>query len=83
LTSSSDADTRRGIPSASPGSDLEGERPQYYSEGIFVGYRWYARTGSAAVPLGQACRIAVRLSAEVQRDDDGFEVSFRVRNVAR
>ncbi|OLC74527.1 MAG: hypothetical protein AUH83_09655 [Deltaproteobacteria bacterium 13_1_40CM_4_68_19] len=70
-----------------PGLDLgTANARQYYSEGIFVGYRWYDANGIQPLfPFGHGLSYTrFDYSAlKVQRDDDGFEVSFRVRNVGQ
>jgi beta-glucosidase len=84
----SDADTPfAGHPERFPGLDLRTVNArQYYSEGIFVGYRWYDANGIQPLfPFGHGLSYTrFDYSAlKVQRDDDGLEVSFRVRNVGQ
>jgi len=76
-----------GHPERFPGLDLgTANARQYYSEGIFVGYRWYDANGIQplfAFGHGLSYTRFDYSALKVQRDDDGFEVSFRVRNVGQ
>ena len=56
---------------------------QFYTEGIFVGYRWYDANGIQplfAFGHGLSYTRFQYSDLRVQRDDDGLVVSFRVQN---
>jgi beta-glucosidase len=84
----SEADTPvAGHPERFPGLDLgTANARQFYSEGIFVGYRWYDANGIQPLfPFGHGLSYTRFDYSElkVERAGDGFEVSFRVRNVGQ
>jgi beta-glucosidase len=59
---------------------------QFYSEGIFTGYRWYDQNGIQPLfPFGHGLSYTRFQYSElkVQRADVGYEVSFKVRNVGQ
>jgi beta-glucosidase len=59
---------------------------QFYSEGIFVGYRWYDNYGIQPLfPFGHGLSYTrfQYSDLKVHADDDGFDVSFNVRNVGQ
>lgn len=63
-----------------PGVDDE----QYYSEGIFVGYRWYDAEGIEPLfPFGHGLSYTQFKYSKlnIQPSGDGYDVSFLVRNV--
>jgi len=69
-----------GLGIGTPGAE------QFYSEGIFVGYRWYDANGIQPLfPFGHGLSYSQfhYSDLKVHRDGDGFEVSFKVRNVGR
>ncbi len=79
----SEADLPTTKPEQYPGEETPHGLEQSYSEGIFVGYRWYDQRGIEPLfPFGHGLSytrfeysdLAVRPSA------DGFDVSFQVRN---
>jgi len=78
----SDDDTQvAGHPEMYPGVDDE----QYYSEGIFAGYRWYDAQGIEPLfPFGHGLSYTKfdysKLSVS-PTSDGGFDVTFRVHNV--
>ncbi len=62
-------------------------RKSYYSEGIFVGYRWYdARKIPVLFPFGYGLSYTsfeysdLRVSSKAFKDTDGLEVSVNVKN---
>jgi len=78
----SDDDTQvAGHPEMYPGVDNE----EYYSEGIFVGYRWYdAQDIGPLFPFGHGLSYTKFKYSKLSvspADDGGFDVSFRVHNV--
>ncbi|MFN2195125.1 MAG: glycoside hydrolase family 3 C-terminal domain-containing protein [Anaerolineales bacterium] len=78
----SDADTQvAGHPEMYPGVDNE----EYYSEGIFVGYRWYdAQDIEPLFPFGHGLSYTKFKYSKLNvslASDGGFDVSFRVHNV--
>jgi beta-glucosidase len=59
---------------------------QFYSEGIFVGYRWYDANGIQPLfPFGHGLSYTrfQYSDLKVHRDDEGYDVSFKVRNVGQ
>ena len=59
---------------------------QFYSEGIFTGYRWYDANGIQPLfPFGHGLSYTRfhYSDLEVRRDGEGYEVSFKVRNVGQ
>jgi len=63
-----------------PGIDNE----QYYNEGIFMGYRWYDEMGIEPLfPFGHGLSYTRfdYSKLKIRPSGDGYDVSFRVRNV--
>jgi len=59
---------------------------QFYSEGIFVGYRWYDANGIQPLfPFGHGLSYTRfdYSDLKIHPEGDGFAVSFRVRNVGQ
>lgn len=80
----SDDDTQvAGHPEMYPGVDNE----EYYSEGIFAGYRWYdAQDIEPLFPFGHGLSYTKFKYSKLDiapADDGGFDVSFRVHNVGK
>jgi len=78
----SDDDTQvAGHPDMYPGVDNE----EYYSEGVFVGYRWYdAQNIEPLFPFGHGLSYTKFKYSKLSvspANDGGFDVSFRVHNV--
>jgi beta-glucosidase len=78
----SDADTQvAGHPEMYPGVDDE----EYYSEGIFSGYRWYDAEDIAPLfPFGHGLSYTKFKYSKLSvspANDGGFDVQFRVHNV--
>lgn len=73
----------RDAPTATPRRYPGVKGEQWYSEGIFVGYRWYDRQGIAPLfPFGHGLSYTTfgYSQLEVAPVGDGFDVRFTVRN---
>jgi beta-glucosidase len=79
----SEADLPTTKPEQYPGVETNNGLEQWYSEGIFVGYRWYDQRGIEPLfPFGHGLSFT-RFEyggLAVQPSGDGFDVSFRMRN---
>jgi beta-glucosidase len=82
----SEADLPTTKPEQYPGVETANGLEQWYSEGIFVGYRWYDKQGVEPLfPFGHGLSYTLfeYSDLDIQPSRDGFDVSFRVKNAGR
>lgn len=79
----SEADLPTTKPEQYPGVETDGGLEQWYSEGIFVGYRWYDEQDIEPLfPFGHGLSYSRFKYSDLaaKPSGDGFDVSFQVRN---
>jgi len=79
----SEADLPTTKPEQYPGIETDNGLEEWYSEGIFVGYRWYDQQGIEPLfPFGHGLSYTrfEYTDLAVKPSVDGFDVSFQVRN---
>jgi beta-glucosidase len=81
-----EADLPTTKPEQYPGVETANGLEQWYSEGIFVGYRWYDQQGIEPLfPFGHGLSYTRFEYSDltVQPAGDGFDVGFQVRNTGQ
>jgi beta-glucosidase len=81
-----EADLPTTTPEQYPGVETANGLEQWYSEGIFVGYRWYDQQGIEPLfPFGHGLSYTrfEYSDLSIRPAGDGFDVSFELRNTGR